>query len=632
MRWKELKEAEKFILPDEINEILYKSPKIILAKTIDDLYKYAHTEEDEKWQDVFYEVPGKGKVLEARVCKSKNGISVNYIEPYMRRRDPESMLIGDDGPTDKVRYRDVFKKDFNELREETFKWLSEQELLVYPFFSGIESINIQSFIIAPANAGFFAFALGLLQGITNIDTLAEFKPKMFMFIAPPFRHTHFNGKQRVVHNRLGDIHEIFSYNLYPGPSAKKGVYSALIYYGELEGWVTAHASVVQVITPYNLKINIMHEGASGGGKSEINEHLHREPDGSIFLGRKITNGEKMYLVLPKSVDLRPLADDMVLCHTSFQKNNGKLTVYDAEDSWFIRVDHIKNYGTDPDIESTSIHPERPLLFLNIDVKPGSTALLWEHIEDEPGKPCPNPRFILPRDIIPGIVNKPVSIDIRSFGVRTPPTTKENPDYGILGMFHILPPALAWLWRLVSPRGYANPSIIETKGMAAEGVGSYWPFATGKRVTQANLLLEQFISTPKVLNVLVPVKHIGAWEVGFMPEWIMREYLTRRGGKFTKEDLEKSKCVLLGYSLKELVIEGQNIKRELLNVIYQNEVGEEAYMIGAKKLSDFFKEELKQFLTPELNKLGKMIIECFFDDGDLDDFEELILTESIFTEE
>jgi len=38
--------------------------------------------------------------------------------------------------------------------------------------------------------------------------------------------------------------------------------------------------------------------------------------------------------------------------------------------------------------------------------------------------------------------------------------------------------------------YANPSIVGVGGMESEGVGSYWPFATGKRVTHANLLLEQ----------------------------------------------------------------------------------------------------------------------------------------------
>ncbi|MBN2024488.1 MAG: DUF4914 family protein, partial [Pirellulales bacterium] len=78
------------------------------------------------------------------------------------------------------------------------------------------------------------------------------------------------------------------------------------------------------------------------------------------------------------------------------------------------------------------------------------------------------------------VDHPVPVDIRGFGLRTPPTTRETPGYGILGLFHVLPPALAWLWRLVAPRGYDNSSITESQGMSSEGVGSFWPFATGRR--------------------------------------------------------------------------------------------------------------------------------------------------------
>ena len=109
--------------------------------------------------------------------------------------------------------------------------------------------------------------------------------------------------------------------------------------------------------------------------------------------------------------------------------------------------------------------------------------------DAPGKPCPNPRVIMPRRFVQNIVNQPTEVDVRSFGVRTPPCTKEHPSYGIIGLFHILPPALAWLWRLVAPRGHDNPSITDTEGMSSEGVGSYWPFATGRQVDQANLLIE-----------------------------------------------------------------------------------------------------------------------------------------------
>jgi hypothetical protein len=158
---------------------------------------------------------------------------------------------------------------------------------------------------------------------------------------------------------------------------------------------------------------------------------------------------------------------------------------DAENGWFIRTDNITGYGCEPQIEKLTINATQPLLFLNIKTNPGGTALIWNHIEDSPGKPCPNPRVVVPRDIFPDVVHKPVSVDLRSFGVRTPPCSAENPSYGIIGLFHILPPALAWLWRLVSPRGHANPSIVESDKMGSEGVGSYWPFATGKQVRHAN---------------------------------------------------------------------------------------------------------------------------------------------------
>ena len=225
------------------------------------------------------------------------------------------------------------------------------------------------------------------------------------------------------------------------------------------------------------------------------------------------NGERRHLVLPRACELRPVTDDMALCPPSLRnQESGKLTLIDAEDAWFVRVNHIDDYGVDPHLERLTINPPEPLLFLNIDAVPDSRALIWEHIEDEPGIPCPNPRVVIPRQIVPGIVNEPVDVDIRSFGVRTPPCTREKPTYGILGLFHVLPPALAWLWRLVAPRGHGNPSIVDTEGMTSEGVGSYWPFATGRRVDQANLLLQQIIDTPNTLFVLCPNQHIGAWKV------------------------------------------------------------------------------------------------------------------------
>jgi hypothetical protein len=192
------------------------------------------------------------------------------------------------------------------------------------------------------------------------------------------------------------------------------------------------------------------------------------------------------------------------------------------------------------------------------------------------------------------------------------------------MFHILPPALAWLWRLVAPRGHANPSIVNTEGMSSEGVGSYWPFATGRRVDHANLLLNQIMETPSVRYVLTPNQHIGAWEVGFMPQWLMREYLARRGSAhFSRSQVQASRCPLLGYSPTSIVIEGRRIGRWMFDVEKQPEVGTEAYDAGVAILKEFFRRELKQFLVKDLLSPGPEIIECCLSDGTLEDYECLL---------
>jgi hypothetical protein len=602
----------KLKLPDEVRAVLEAAPSVTVASGVADLVELAVKDMVDGYHEVRYDVPGRGSVLEARVCRVRNGISANYVEPYMRRRDPECLLIGDDRPTNKKRYSERFGAPFDGLRSETFEWLKKQPIAVFAFTAGVEEKGVDAIAIAPANAGFFAMGLALLQGIRPIDALDEsFSPGAVIYVAPPFRHTHFDGRQVVVHNRTESLHELFSYNLYPGPSAKKGIYGVLINLGEQEGWITAHCSTVEVTTPYDNSVTIMHEGASGGGKSEMLEQVHRKEDGTLLLGENLVTGDHRRILLPRGCDLAPVTDDMALCpnHLQDRTSQNKLVLIDAEDSWFIRVNHITHYGTDPHLERLVAQPPEPLLFLNIDAVPGSRALIFDHIEDEPGKPCPNPRVVVPRRIVPGVKEGHVRVDVRSFGVRAPPCTRENPSYGIMGLFHILPPALAWLWRLTAPRGHANPSITDTGGMTSEGVGSYWPFATGRRVDQANLLLGQITRTTDTLFVLCPNQHVGAWKVGFMPQWIAREYLARRGlVRFRSRQLEPSRCPLLGYALRTLHVEGTLVDDTYLRVETQPEVGEEAYDAGAKQLTDFFTEQLALYLHPDLDPLGRDIIE------------------------
>jgi hypothetical protein len=538
------------------------------------------------------------------------------------------MVISDNRPTNKPRFIDRFGYDFEPLREETFAWMKTQPLAMFGFIAGQRGMGTDALVVAPANCGFFALGLALLQGIVAYEDIPEnFEPHSVIYVAPPFRHTHFDGKQVVVHHRGAELHEIFSYNLYPGPSAKKGIYGVLIGQGEREGWVTAHCSTVRVVTPYDNVVTIMHEGASGGGKSEMLEQAHRDLEGRLLLGKNLITDEHRYLEIPRLCSLLAITDDMALCHPSLQSGDRKMRVTDAEDAWFLRVNHITHYGTDIALERMTAQPGSPLLFLNIDAAPDSNAMIWEHIQDEPGVPCPNPRVIVPRSAVPNVINRPVTVDIRSFGVRTPPCTREQPTYGIIGLFHILPPALAWLWRLVAPRGHANPSIVDTTGMTSEGVGSYWPFATGRRVDQANLLLKQFQIHTRMRYILCPNQHVGAWSVGFMPQWIAREYLGRRGNaKFKPEQLQPSRCPLLGYALYQLAVEGRPIARWFLQVDTQPEVGEEAYDQGAQMLYEFFRKYLADFMDPDMDPLGRRIIECCLDGGSVADFDAMIPSE------
>lgn len=613
-----------FDMPADVVAALRGARSLSLATSLKDLEDLACRDAAAHgWHEIAYDVPGRGPVLEARACRVKNGVAVNYVEPYMRRRDPDCLVIGDDLPTDKPRFHARFGSDFAPLRTATLDWLGQQDLAVFAFAAGGLAAEVDALAVVPVNAGFFALGLALLQGIHSAIR-PGFRPRAILYVAPPFRHTHFAGKQVVVHNRGAELHEIFSYNLYPGPSAKKGIYGVLIHHGEPEGWITAHCSTVVAVTPYDNRLAIMHEGASGSGKSEMLEHVHREDDGTLLLGKNLVTGEQRHMLLPRGCRLRPVSDDMALCTPALQRDNGKLTVTDAEAGWFIRVNHITNYGTDPDIEALTIHPQTPLLFLNIDAQPGATALLWEHTEDEPGRPCPNPRVIIPRTQVPHVQTRPTSIDVRTFGVRTPPCTRDNPTYGILGLFHVLPPALAWLWRLVAPRGHDNPSITDSDHMSSEGVGSYWPFATGRMVTQANLILRQIVATPKVQYLLCPNQHVGAWQVGFMPQWIMREYLARRGGVwFHADQITPARCSLLGYAIRRIMVEGQELDEPFFAVERQPEVGEAAYDTGAALLQDFFRTELRRYLADDLDPLGRQIIDACLAGAPVTDYAALI---------
>src|SRR6185437_9563800 len=206
-------------LPPHVREVLSAAPLVQVPETRPQLLDWAlgrptgttdwrlgNRDDHGVYEAIFY-VPGRsngqGRVVEAIVTKARNGLAINFPDPAMRRRDPDAMLIGDSLPTDKPRYEERFGEPFQNTRQQTLDWLKTQELVAMPFYAGTESLQYGSLLIVPRQAAFFAAALADLQGmIPRSQVPADFKVTGgVLFVAPPFRHTHFDGRQVVVHDR-----------------------------------------------------------------------------------------------------------------------------------------------------------------------------------------------------------------------------------------------------------------------------------------------------------------------------------------------------------------------------------------------------------------------------------------------
>ena len=202
---------ERLSLPRELFEVLEHSLGVVVPESKEHLYDLIFNGEESDEIQVTYQVNGR-TVKEAEVTRCRNGAVVNYMEDYMRRRDPDSMRIADERPTDKPRFADVYGYPFRDLRTETMTWMEKQELILVPFWAGGRDYGYEALLLCPRNAAFFAFSLAQLQAFVDLKETEEFTPRAIIYVAPPFRHTHFEGKQVVVHNRSQDLHEIFSYN------------------------------------------------------------------------------------------------------------------------------------------------------------------------------------------------------------------------------------------------------------------------------------------------------------------------------------------------------------------------------------------------------------------------------------
>ena len=110
----------KMKVPKEVEEI-FESTNVVFAKNREELFKYSLGIESgtRDFYEVYYTIEGIGKVVECTVAKCKNGLAINYTDPYMRRRDPNCMVIADDQPTDKETFINRFKEDFSSLKNDT---------------------------------------------------------------------------------------------------------------------------------------------------------------------------------------------------------------------------------------------------------------------------------------------------------------------------------------------------------------------------------------------------------------------------------------------------------------------------------------------------------------------------------
>jgi len=101
-------ESKGIALPSELHNLLSSCKSYTVYNTVEELAVAATGGANNNSFEVSYDIPGKGVVKEVIVHKVSNGVSANYVDPYMRRRDPDTMAIADNFPTDKETFINRF--------------------------------------------------------------------------------------------------------------------------------------------------------------------------------------------------------------------------------------------------------------------------------------------------------------------------------------------------------------------------------------------------------------------------------------------------------------------------------------------------------------------------------------------
>src|SRR5688500_9993600 len=120
-------------LPADVRRVVEAAPSVRIPGSRADLVSWSLGGQGADRFEVNYDTPGHGNICEATVVKCRNGVVVNYPDTYLRRRDPESLVMGDTQLSDKPRFEDRFHRPFPDLRREVFTWLQGQDLILMPF-------------------------------------------------------------------------------------------------------------------------------------------------------------------------------------------------------------------------------------------------------------------------------------------------------------------------------------------------------------------------------------------------------------------------------------------------------------------------------------------------------------------
>ncbi len=174
------------------------------------------------------------------------------------------------------------------------------------------------------------------------------------------------------------------------PSAKKGVYGFLIENGDREGWVAPHCSAVQSSHLMTMPLPSSRRRQRRRKARGWNRCIVSQNDVCCWVKTSSHRNADLFKFHAHATCV-PLSMIWLFAIPSFSVIMGAWRVADAEDAWFVRVNHINNYGTDPNLESDHCaQPTKPLLFFEYRCGAKQSGSHLDHIQDEPGKPCPKP--------------------------------------------------------------------------------------------------------------------------------------------------------------------------------------------------------------------------------------------------